>query len=130
MLDPRGNTGVYLLYMYVRILSIMRKGHYEGEVLKDLIKTKNFKITNKSERELALTILRLPEQLDLTLNDLQLNRLTDLLYEIAVKIGEFYQQSKVLGDPEEHSRILLLEATRKVMSVLFHLLGMKTIERI
>ena len=26
MLDPKGNTGVYLQYMYVRILSIMRKG--------------------------------------------------------------------------------------------------------
>lgn len=33
MLDPRGNTGVYLLYMYVRVLSIMRKGNYEGESL-------------------------------------------------------------------------------------------------
>jgi arginyl-tRNA synthetase len=37
MLDPRGNTGVYLLYMYVRVLSIMRKGSYEGEVLQKLI---------------------------------------------------------------------------------------------
>lgn len=25
MLDPKGNTGVYLLYMYVRILSIIAK---------------------------------------------------------------------------------------------------------
>jgi arginyl-tRNA synthetase len=79
MLDPRGNTGVYLLYMYVRVLSIMRKGSYEGEALAALLKdpTAKFKITNKSERELALAILRLPEQIDLTLTDLQLNRLTD-----------------------------------------------------
>lgn len=27
MLDPKGNTGVYLLYMYVRICSIMRKAN-------------------------------------------------------------------------------------------------------
>lgn len=33
MLDPKGNTGVYLIYMYVRICSIMRKGGYEGEKL-------------------------------------------------------------------------------------------------
>jgi arginyl-tRNA synthetase len=25
MLDPKGNTGVYLHYMYVRIMSILRK---------------------------------------------------------------------------------------------------------
>lgn len=132
MLDPRGNTGVYLLYMYVRVLSIMRKGAYEGEVLKSLLSNPEtkFKISNKSERELAIALLRLPEQIELAMTDLQLNRLTDQLYEIAVKIGEFYQQSKVLGSEEEKSRILLLEATRKIMHVLFHLLGMKTIERI
>lgn len=132
MLDPRGNTGVYLLYMYVRVLSIMRKGNYEGEALKTLLSDPEakFKISNKSERELAIALLRLPEQIDLAMTDLQLNRLTDQLYEIAVKIGEFYQQSKCLGVPEERSRILLLEATRKVMHLLFNLLGMKTIERI
>ena len=132
MLDRRGNTGVYLLYMYVRVLSIMRKGSYEGETLQALIAdpTAKFIITNKSERELALAILRLPEQIDLAMTDLQMNRLTDQLYEIAVKISEFYQNSKVLGSPEEKSRILLLEATRKSMALLFTLLGMKTIERI
>ena len=132
MLDPRGNTGVYLLYMYVRVLSIMRKGAYETEVLKSLLSKPDskFKISNKSERELAIALLRLPEQIELAMTDLQLNRLTDQLYEIAVKIGEFYQQTKVLGSDEEISRILLLEATRKIMHVLFHLLGMKTIERI
>ena len=63
MLDPRGNTGVYLLYMYVRVLSIMRKGAYEGEALKNLLADPNakFSISNKSERELALALLRLPE---------------------------------------------------------------------
>ncbi len=63
MLDPRGNTGVYLLYMYVRVLSIMRKGAYEGETLKNLLSdpSAKFSISNKSERELALALLRLPE---------------------------------------------------------------------
>lgn len=99
MLDPRGNTGVYLLYMYVRVLSIMRKGSYEGEKLSQLLADPEvkFTISNKSERELALALLRLPEQIDLAMTDFQLNRLTDLLYEVAVKIGEFYQQTKVLG---------------------------------
>jgi arginyl-tRNA synthetase len=91
MLDPKGNTGVYLLYQYVRICSIMRKGQYEGEVLDKLVKDENFKITNKSEKELALTLLRLPEQIELAIADLQLNRITDILYEISSKVGEFYQ---------------------------------------
>lgn len=99
MLDPRGNTGVYLLYMYVRVLSIMRKGSYEGENLSKLLADPEvkFTISNKSERELALALLRLPEQIDLAMTDFQLNRITDLLYEVAVKIGEFYQQTRVIG---------------------------------
>lgn len=68
MLDPKGNTGVYLLYMYVRICSIIEKSKYNIEDLKK--KEKGFLITNASEKELALTILRLPEQLELALTDL------------------------------------------------------------
>ena len=47
MLDPRGNTGVYLLYMYVRILSILRKGHYEQEQLNAMVNSgETFRITH------------------------------------------------------------------------------------
>jgi len=28
MLDPRGNTGVYLIYQYVRVFSIIEKSDY------------------------------------------------------------------------------------------------------
>ena len=72
----------------------------------------------------------MPEQLELAIADLQLNRLCDSLYEISTKIAEFYNQSKVLDSEQEESRILLLEAVRKVMEVCFDLLGMKTIEKI
>jgi arginyl-tRNA synthetase len=129
MLDPRGNTGVYLLYMFVRICSIMEKSSVgSSEALQKLKhESDGFKITNPTEKELALAILRLPEQLEMAVSDLQINRVCDLVYEIAVKIAEFYAESKVIDSPEEHSRVLLLEATKKVMSKAFDLLGMKTI---
>ena len=54
MLDPKGNTGVYLLYMYVRIVSIMQKSESgSGDALAELKKSSSFSITNKSEKELA-----------------------------------------------------------------------------
>lgn len=64
------------------------------------------------------------------MGDLQINRVCDLVYEIAVKIAEFYNLSKVVGSPEEQSRVLLLEATKKVMAKAFGLLGMQTIDKI
>lgn len=72
MLDPKGNTGVYLIYAYVRICAILRKAGYEEG------KTKlDFSISHQSERELAITLLRLPEQLEAAAKDLMVNRLTD-----------------------------------------------------
>ena len=63
MLDPKGNTGVYLLYMFVRISSIIQKSNFgTGDALEKLKKeSEGFKISNNSEKELALAILRLPE---------------------------------------------------------------------
>ncbi len=72
MLDPKGNTGVYLLYMFVRICSIMEKSSVGTAEALEKLKTESagFKITNPSEKELALAILRLPEQLELAVSDL------------------------------------------------------------
>jgi len=53
MLDPRGNTAVYLLYAYARISSIIRKSTYGQEELKKLVNTNGWKITHPHERVLA-----------------------------------------------------------------------------
>jgi len=66
----------------------------------------------------------------MAIGDLHVNRVTDLVYDIATKIGEYYAAVKVIGGPEEASRILLLDSVRKVMATCFDLLGMKTINKI
>lgn len=134
MLNPDGNTGTFLIYGFVRINSIMRKSAYGNEegLAKILSEGHTFEITHEKERELALTILRLPEQLTLATNELKVNALTDMLYDITTKIGEFVsnKECRVLGSEQEMSRILLLHATIKTMKVCFDLLGMETIDKI
>ena len=66
----------------------------------------------------------------MAVNDLQINRICDLTYDIAVKIGQYHSSVRVIGTPEEATRVLLLEATRRVMAKSFDLLGMKTISKI
>jgi arginyl-tRNA synthetase len=46
MLDPRGNTAVYLIYAYVRICSIIRKSGLTSEQIQGLAKKKPFVITH------------------------------------------------------------------------------------
>lgn len=88
MLDPKGNSGVYLLYAYVRINSIIEKSKYgsASELEKLRAEANLFKLTHDSERELAMAILRLPEQLELAVSELQINKVCDFIYEIACQI--------------------------------------------
>lgn len=98
MLDPKGNTGVYLIYSYVRIKSILRKAGFDPSTsnLSDF----NFTVSNESERQLALILMRLPEAIDAAARELMINRLTDQLYDISNKVNDFYQASKVIGSEE------------------------------
>lgn len=127
MLDPRGNTGVYLIYAYVRICSILRKVGHQAD---DSVGKYKFSISHPSERDLALTLLRLPEAVDAAARDLMVNRVTEYLYETSQRVSDFYSGARVIGSDQQHSRVGLLLATKKVMELCFHLLGMKTIERI
>ena len=86
-------------------------------------------ISNEKERDLAITVLRLPEQLDLAIDKLDVNRVCELVYDIATKMSSYYAAVKVIGSPEEASRILLIDSIRKTMKVCFDLLGMKTISK-
>jgi len=128
MLDPKGNTGVYLIYAYARVCSILRKAGFDEESanLDEYV----FTSSNKSERDLALTILKIPEAIEAAAKDLMINRLTDQLYEIATRIGDFYHNTKVIGSENEKSSIALLLATKRAMETCFNLLGMKTIDKI
>lgn len=130
ILDPKGDTGVYLLYMYVRLCSILKKGGYDQETIDKLAAETDIVLETEGEINLGLTILRIPEYIDGIFDDLQINRVCNILYEVAVKIAEFYAANKVIGDEKEHSRILLVEITKKTMKTLFTLLGMKTVDKI
>ena len=127
MLDPKGNTAVYLFYNYVRICSIYKKCKISDEDLKKLIETESIKITNPKERALLAHILKFNDVVDDLLDDLAINKLTDYVYGIACKFSEFYEECKIAGDP---SRILIVELTKRFMSLSFDLLGMSPIEKI
>lgn len=60
MLDPNGNTAVYLMYSYVRILSVLRKS---GVNIAEIKETVPFQCTHTHERHLAVQLLRLVDVL-------------------------------------------------------------------
>jgi hypothetical protein len=57
-------------------------------------------------------------------------RLTDYLYSLSEAFNQFYTECKVVGSEQEASRMLLCEATARVMRKCFELLGMTPLYRI
>ena len=86
MLDPKGNTAIYLIYAYVRMCSIIRKSGLTSEQIVELAKNKPFKITHPDERILAAMLIKFHDVLSDSVDELAINKITDFIYEICVKV--------------------------------------------
>ena len=86
MRGPKGNTAIYLIYAYVRMCSIIRKSGLTSEQIHELAKKKPFKITHPDERNLAAMLIKFYDVLNESVEDLAINRVTDYIYEICVKV--------------------------------------------
>lgn len=126
MLKFEGNTASFLLYAFVRIQGIKRKGHWD---IANLIEEHPLSLSHPSEILLALHLCQLPEVLEIISRDLLPNRLSDYLYTLAEKFNAFYRDCRVEGAEEEKSRILLCEATGRVLEKGLNLLGLSTVSR-
>ncbi|QDZ19277.1 arginine--tRNA ligase [Chloropicon primus] len=129
MLDLKGNTAVYLQYAHARVCSILSKARVANPG-SDAGDASKIRVTCEPERALLSTICQFPEAVESTVEDLAPNRLCDYLYGLTSKFTDFYSECKVIGSEEEASRILMCEATLKVMRKCFAILGMEPLERI
>ncbi|KAK1938655.1 putative arginyl-tRNA synthetase [Babesia divergens] len=126
MLDPRGNTAVYLLYAYARICQIFQKAGIDPDSMKPV----DLDISHASEIALAKSILKFPEVLHQITVDFSVNKLAEFLYTLSVDFSGFYKQCRVIGDANETTRLMLCQATKIIMKTAFQLLGIKPVDRI
>jgi arginyl-tRNA synthetase len=124
MLRFEGNTAAFLLYAFVRIQGIKRKvgkpiDVEQGGVL----------LEHPTEVALALHLRRFGEVLEQMSAELLPNRLADYLYTLAEKFHAFFRDCRVEGSPEEKSRLLLCEATGRILKQGLDILGLKTLSK-
>ncbi|NEQ74642.1 MAG: arginine--tRNA ligase [Okeania sp. SIO2C9] len=128
MLALNGNTAPYLLYAYVRVKGIARKGEIEFEKLRE-----DGKIILKDEQELVLGkhLLLLNEVLNMVAVELLPNRLCEYLYELSGKFNQFFENCPVLTseEPLRTSRLLLCDLTARTLKFGLSLLGISVLER-
>ncbi|XP_024030858.1 arginine--tRNA ligase, chloroplastic/mitochondrial isoform X1 [Morus notabilis] len=128
MLNDKGNTAVYLLYAHARICSIIRKS---GRDIEELKKTGTVVLDHAGERELGLYLLQFSEVVEEACTNLLPNVVCEYLYNLSeIFTKKFYSNCQVVGSPEETSRLLLCEATARVMRKCFYLLGIVPVYKI
>ena len=126
MLKFEGNTAAFLLYAYVRIQGIKRK---VGVAVHDLVQTAQITLEHPAEIALAMHLRQFGETLDAMSRDLLPNRLCDYLYALAEMFHAFFRDCRVEGTPQEKSRLLLCEATGRILEKGLSILGLKTLDR-
>lgn len=134
MLALKGNTAPYMLYMYVRICSIMRNA---GNLFVfDAGSINNLTLEIQEEIDLAKYILIFPEIIARLKDDLLFNNISAYLYKLSEKFAQFFKVCRCLQYDEnkqiiscDNNRLLLCELTRKIMKECFDILGIQTIDR-
>jgi arginyl-tRNA synthetase len=126
MLRFDGNTAAFLMYAYVRTISIKRKANADIDQLKA---TKHLVLEHPSEISLAVHVAQFSEALEMVAEDLLPNRLTDYLYTLAEKFNAFFRDCRVEGTPQQDSRLLLCEITGMTLKQGLEILGLHPVHR-
>merc|ERR1719353_2109785 len=117
MLDPRGNTAIYMLYTGARLASILRKAHVPLGSPRHtaLLASAALRLEHAAELALGGVLVRFQESLERAVLTLLPNGLCDYVYDVCGKCSAFLKECKVLDSPEQNSRLLLVTATLQVI---------------
>uniref|UniRef100_A0A182MEA7 Probable arginine--tRNA ligase, cytoplasmic n=1 Tax=Anopheles culicifacies TaxID=139723 RepID=A0A182MEA7_9DIPT len=138
MLEDKGNTAVYLLYAYTRIRSIARNcgGDFANNIEK-VIESTEVKLEHEKEWKLAKVLLRFTDVVLVITKNLSLHYLCEFVYEVCTTFSEFYDNCYCIEKNKQGdvvkvyaSRILLCEATSRVLGKCFDILGLKPVHKI
>jgi arginyl-tRNA synthetase len=118
------NPVYYIQYAYARICSILRKTTKQNGYNLKLLK-------HKSEISLIKQLLRLPEMIEDTSNDYQIQRLPQYALDLAASFHQFYRSCKVISKNRDltKARTALITATKIVLENTLNLIGVSSPEK-
>jgi len=132
----RGNTAAYLLYQLTRIRSVGRKvsGKVSLDEMTKTAKDLNFKFEHAKELKLAKTILKFHEVLHQAQRDLLIHPICEWMYNLSNVFSQFYNECYILEvkdgvETVQIGRLILAEATARVMEAAFKILGIRTLHK-
>ena len=121
-IDFNGNTGPFIQYTYARIQSILRKADFNT---KENISIESL---HPKEKELIKLIQNYPEIIQNAAENLSPALIANFTYELVKSYNSFYQSVPIFGADNENERILRIQLSYGVSSVIrssFKLLGIE-----
>jgi arginyl-tRNA synthetase len=128
VVDFEGETGPYLQYAHTRCMSILRKAG-AGAIKFDAKLVA--KLATPEELMLIKVLGQFPLHLERTLTFAKASQLAHYLIDVTKAYGAFYRECKVIGPDAEltSARLMLVEATRRILARGLGLLGIPLPER-
>lgn len=123
------NPVFYLQYAHARICSIMRKADEVG--LKESPNPDLTLLQHEAEQALIKELMRFPEVIQEAAQTYEPHRVANYLREVAVAFTKFYDQCRIIGEPEPlaQARLALARAARLVLANGLRVLGISAPER-
>lgn len=128
MLAFEGNTAPYLLYAYARVCSLFER----GKVSEPQCRHNGIKLTEKTERDLALAILQFQELFEQSTEERKPHHLCTYLYELTVRFMRFYEQCPILqgtSTVQQESRLGLCAKVAEILRTGLQSLGISVLDR-
>lgn len=118
-----GNSGPYLQYAHARACSIYAKSQAKPVDVADATFDEN-------ERALAVKLGEYSEVTARAVEDLMPHHVCTYLYELAQAFNRFYENSRIIDDPREATRLLLVERYQQTLAHGLGLLGITAPEHL
>ena len=126
------NPVYYVQYAHARICSILSKSGKSPAFAKASAGKENLKLLNQpAELALIKQLIRLPETVEDTARDYQVQRLPQYATDLATSFHQFYRDCQVLSDDKNLSkaRLALVLATKIILKNTLSLMGISATEK-
>ncbi len=127
------NPVYYVQYAHARISSVFREAKERLGIEVENLEEVNLNLLKEEiERQIMKNIAFLPDQIKEIAIKEQPHRITQLTYELAAKLHNYYYNYKFLNEEDielTKARLYLLKAVRNALRTLFKLMGITPVEK-
>lgn len=121
--DIHGDSGMYVLYSYVRTQSILRKANVGGAII--------FPESLGEEADLVRSLIYFNDVVKKAIDDLSVHHVAQYLLEVAGEFNRWYAKEIILdGGANEAYKLTIVQAVAVVIKNSLELLGIETVDEL